>query len=175
MEKKYDVIVRYDIVANLTAEQKQGFVDLMQSGIGLVSLHHNLCVQATWPEYFDIIGTTTDKTWQHGLDMQILVVDKEHPVTRGVKDFVIHDEAYNGYRVAPNVHVLLRTDHPKNSPSEIAWTTQYGKSPVVYLMLGHDGQAYRNPSYRTLVHNAIVWTAAESKKMSKSQPSPKGP
>jgi uncharacterized protein len=173
LENKYDVLVRYDIVRNLTEQQKQAFVDLMRSGIGLVSLHHNLCVQDSWPEYFDVIGTTMDKTWQEGLDMRIFVVDKEHPVTRGVHDFVIHDEAYNGYRVASNVHVLLRTDHPKNSPAEIAWTTRYGRSPVVYLMLGHDGAAYQNPAYRTLVHNAIAWTAKEPKTESTPQPAVK--
>jgi type 1 glutamine amidotransferase len=31
-------------------------------------------------------------------------------------------------------------------------------------MLGHDGGAYANPNYRRLLHNAILWTAAESKK-----------
>jgi uncharacterized protein len=165
LEKTYDVLVRYDIVSNLTAQQKSAFVDLMQSGIGFVSLHHNLCVQKTWSEYKDIIGTTTDTTWKEGLDMRIFVVDKAHPVTRGVNNFVIRDETYNGYHISPNVHVLLRTDHPTNNPSEIAWTTRFGRSPVVYLMLGHDGQAYGNPNYRTLVCNAIHWTAKESKKL----------
>lgn len=174
LEKRFDVLVRYDIVSNLTPQQKKAFVELMQSGIGLVSLHHNLCVQGNWPEYFDIIGTTTDTAWQEGLDMRILVVDKEHPITRGMKEFMIRDEAYNGYRIAPNVHVLLQTDHPKNRPSEIAWTTQYGRSPVVYLMLGHDGHAYNNPNYRTLVHNAIVWTSSENKRRNSSQSSHKG-
>jgi uncharacterized protein len=173
LEKKYDVLVRYDMVGNLSTEHKKAFVDLMQSGIGLVSLHHNLCVQGGWPEYFNIIGTTTNKTYKEGLDMRVLVVDKEHPITRGVKDFVIHDEAYNGYRIAPEAHVLLRTNHPKNSPAEIAWTTKYGRSHVVYLMLGHDGKAYGNPAYRTLVQNAILWTATMNRQQNAAKPLPK--
>lgn len=167
LEKKYDVLVRYDIV-NMTAQQRKAFLDLMRSGIGFVSLHHNLCVQANWPEYYDVIGTTMDKTWQEGLDMRIFVVDKEHPITRGLSDFVIHDEAYNGYRVKPDVHVLMRTDHPKNSPPEVAWTTSYGKSPIAYIMLGHDSKAYGNPQYRKLVNNAIRWTSDEVRKQNPS-------
>ena len=45
--------------------------------------------------------------------------------------------------------VLLKTDHPKNNP-KIAWVTQYGKSRVFYLMLGHDVEAYACPQYPKL-------------------------
>ena len=71
---------------------------------------------------------------------------------------VIHDETYNNYYTAPDVKVLLTTDHPKNDP-ELAWGKTYGKSRVFYLMLGHDGQAYGNPSYAKLVQVGIRWAA----------------
>jgi type 1 glutamine amidotransferase len=134
-----------------------------------------LCIERDWPEYADIIGLTANKTWQEGLDMHIFVVDAKHPITQGVSDFVIHDEAYNDYRITPGSHILLRTDHPKNNPAEIAWTRQYANSPAVYLMLGHDGEAYRNPNYRTLMHNAICWAAAENKKTKDAKPSQSKP
>lgn len=171
LEKQYDVVVRYDMVGKVPAEQQQAFAELLKTGIGLVSLHHNVGAHRDWPEYTQIIGGQYvfkeaefdgkkygKSTYAHDQQMKITVVDKEHPITKGVGDFAIEDETYGGLYVSPRVHLLLKTDHPKNSP-EIAWVTRYGKSPVAYLMLGHDGKAYVNPNYARLVNDAIRWAA----------------
>jgi type 1 glutamine amidotransferase len=96
--------------------------------------------------------------WSHGEDLKVTVVNKEHPITRGLKDFQIHDETYNNYYTAPDVKVLLKTDHPKNDP-ELAWVKPYGKSRVFYFMLGHDSKAWANPSFVRILHRGIRWTA----------------
>jgi type 1 glutamine amidotransferase len=171
LEKQYDVVVMYDMNPKITPEQEKNFQALLQKGIGLVALHHNLAAHRTWPEYRKIIGGLfvlapmeidgrkwAKSTWSHGETIPVTIVDREHPITRGLSDFTIHDETYGGYYVAPGVHVLLKTNHPKNTP-ELAWTTRYAASPVVYLMLGHDGQAYANPSYRELVARSIRFVA----------------
>lgn len=163
LEKQFDVLVRYDMVDGFSPEQEKAFVKLLQTGIGLVSLHHNEAAHQKWPEYAKIIGRTPNKTWSEGEKMQVFVVDREHPVTRGVRDFQIEDETYGGYEVASNVHVLLKTNHPKNDPPELAWVTKYGNSRVVYLMLGHGKEAYSNPSYRTLLSNSIHWASSAAK------------
>ncbi|MFH1266843.1 MAG: ThuA domain-containing protein, partial [Planctomycetota bacterium] len=146
-------------------------VKLLETGIGVVSLHHNLGAHRDWDEFRKIIGgkfiladgevdgKPFKKTpWSHDEDLKITVVDKEHPITKGVADFEIHDETYGVYYTAPGIHVLLKTDHPKNNP-ELAWTTSYGKSRVLYLMLGHDGKAYANPNFGKLVNQGICWAA----------------
>lgn len=171
LEKTYDVIVMYDMVGGFTPEQQKAFVDLLQKGIGVVSLHHNMGAHRNWDEFRNIIGgkfileeCTIDgkafkkSTWDHDQEMKITVADANHPITRGIQDFQIHDETYGGYYTSPSVHVLLKTDHPKNSP-DLAWVTHYGNSKVFYLMLGHDGKAYANPSYVKLVHQGIRWAA----------------
>ncbi len=163
LEEQFDVLVRYDMIDGFSPKQEKALAQLLKNGIGLVSLHHNEASHQSWPEYAKIIGRTPNKTWSEGEWMRIFVVDKEHPITQGVGDFQIRDEAYAGYEVSPDVHVLLKTDHPKNN-SEIAWVTQYGKSPVVYLQIGHGPEAYENPQYRTIVGNAIRWAAAQRPK-----------
>jgi type 1 glutamine amidotransferase len=174
LEKDFDVIVMYDMCKpGITPQQQQAFVKLLNKGIGLVSLHHNMGAHQTWDEFPKIIGgkfctaaCTIDgkecekSGWSHGETLDVKVADKEHPVTRGIDDFQIHDETYNNYYTAPDVKVLLTTDNPKNDP-ELAWVKTYGKSPVLFLMLGHDGQAYGNPSYSKLVHQGIRWAAGK--------------
>lgn len=171
LEKDFDVIVMYDMVAGITPEQQKAFVELLRRGIGLVSLHHNLGAHGAWPEFARIIGGKfflketefqgkkfKPLQWQHDQDLTIQVADPDHPITRGLKDFQIHDETYRGYWTDPKARVLLKTNHPKNNP-EIAWVKQYGNSRVFYLMLGHDSKAYANPSFREVIHRAIHWTA----------------
>jgi type 1 glutamine amidotransferase len=171
LEKQFDVLVMYDMVHAITPEQQQAFVALLRQGIGLVALHHNLGAHRDWPEYTKIIGGKFcfgdcqfdgrkyhQSTYKHGQEIHVTLSDPDHPVTRGLKDFTIHDEIYGGCYVAPDVKVLLTTDHPGNNP-QIAWTKTYGRSKVLYLQLGHDSQAYRNPHYGELIGRAIQFVA----------------
>ncbi len=173
LQKQFDVIVSYDMCKGMSREHQEAFAELLKQGIGLVALHHNLGAHRGWDEYRKIIGgqfvfekceidgKTYERTpWSHGEDLKVTVADKEHPITKGVEDFAIHDETYGPFYTAEGIHVLLRTDHPENNPV-VAWTTSYGKSPVFYLMLGHDAHAYRNPSFQKLVAQGIRWAAAE--------------
>jgi hypothetical protein len=172
LEKQYDCIVMYDMCKPaINPEQQKAFLDLLARGIGLVSLHHNVGAHAGWDGYRKIIGGQfifadceiegkpyKQTPWAHGEDLKISVVDPNHPITKGVGPFEIHDETYGVFYTAGNIKPLLTTDHPKNNPV-VAWTTQCGKSPVFYLMLGHDGVAYANPSFRKVLHQGIRWAA----------------
>ena len=97
-------------------------------------------------------------TFKHDEDFSVQVATPAHPVTKGIDDFQIKDETYNGFIVEDHVTELLRTDHPTSGPV-IGWAHQYGESRVVYIQLGHGPPAYQDPNYRKLVSNAIRWTA----------------
>ena len=60
LEKQYDVVVMYDMAPPFTPEQKKGLVELLKTGIGLVSLHHNLGAHNDWEEFANIIGGAFD-------------------------------------------------------------------------------------------------------------------
>jgi len=173
LENDYDVIVRYDMVPGFKPEQEKAFVALLERGIGLVALHHNLGAHRQWPEYTKIIGgkycfdvyqeggkSFGPSAYEHDQDLSVTVPDHEHPITRGLADFAIHDEVYNHCYVAPDVRVLLTTNHPKNDP-KIAWAHEYGKSRVFYFQLGHDSQAWKNPAYPEILARGIHWAAGK--------------
>jgi hypothetical protein len=166
----YDVLVLYDMWQPITEAQKKAFVSMLEKGKGLVALHHCLASYQDWPEFCNIIGgkfylkeRTEDgvkypqSQAAHGQEMKIKV-NKDHPLTYGMDDFVILDETYNRFRVAPEANVFLTTDNPANGP-KVAWTRTYGNSRVAYIQLGHDNQAYSNPNYRRIVAWAIRWAA----------------
>ena len=167
--KAYDVLVTYDMHQEITDEAKADFLARLKEGKGLVVLHHAIASYQRWPEYSKIIGahyylekTTVGgvekarSTYQHDLNFKIHVADPSHPVTRGVKDFEIHDETYNLFDVAKDVHPLLTTDEPQSN-KVIGWAKTYGPARVVYLQSGHDHFAYENSNYQQILRQAIRW------------------
>ncbi|NLS92138.1 MAG: hypothetical protein GXX96_08165 [Planctomycetaceae bacterium] len=58
LEKECDCIVMYDMCKpGITPEQQEAFVKLVKdSGIGVVSMHHNLGAHWDWDEFRKIIG-----------------------------------------------------------------------------------------------------------------------
>lgn len=171
----YDVIVMYNMTQEISKKRRDNFKKLLDRGIGLVALHHNMGAFQTWPEFKKIAGgkyyvkpmKEGDKeirgsTYKHDLDMEIKVADKSHPITRGLKDFTIHDEGYKYCGFEEDNHVLLTTDHA-DSDKTVAWVSKYHKSKVCGIMLGHDGKAYANPNFRKLLSQAINWTAGKLK------------
>jgi type 1 glutamine amidotransferase len=176
LEKEYDVVVTYDMSPDISADQRKAFVELLNTGIGYMPMHHALGGHKGWEDYRTIIGgkyvfkpfevdgkKIPVSGYHHDQDMKVTVADKDHPITKGVADFQIHDETYSQCYVDPSVKVLLTTDHPKCTP-QVGWTTKSGKSPVFYYMLGHDSKAWVCPEYRKILVNGIQWLAAERPK-----------
>jgi len=167
--KKYDLLVFYEMYQEIKDDQKAAFIKLLEEGKGVVFLHHSLASYQTWDEYEKILGgryllkeglkpgeSVPLSTYQHDVEMNVKITDPGHPVTKGVPDFIIHDEVYNHFRVLPTVQPLLTTDHPQSGKT-IGWTNQYAQSRIVFIQLGHDHSAYQNPYFRQLVFQAMQW------------------
>jgi uncharacterized protein len=167
----YDVIVLYDMWQPITEQAKADFVARLGEGKGLVALHHSLASYQAWDEYREIIGgryhlkprrvndvEMPGSTYRHDVRFRVKILDRDHPITKGLEDFDIHDETYGGFEVMPDARPLLGTDEPTSGPV-IGWWRRHGRARVVYIQLGHDRQAYENPNYERLVARAIRWVA----------------
>ena len=84
-----------------------------------------------------------------------------HPVLDGIAPFHITDEAYKNLYMSPKVRPLLTTDNP-TSDVNLAWIGPCETSRVVAIQLGHGHSAFGHPSYRALVHNAVLWAARKT-------------
>lgn len=171
-EWKYDVIVLYNMTQKISEKRRKHFMALLDKGVGVVVLHHALAAWQDWPDYANKIaggkfytkptvenGVKREKSgWKEGLDYTVHIEDPNHPITRGMKDFKIHDETYCRYSVSPKAHLITTTDEP-TSEKAIGWTLGCGKARTCFIINGHDGKAYANPGYRKLVTNAIRWAA----------------
>jgi len=162
----YDVVVLYDMSVRISDGQKAAFLALFDRGMGLVVLHHALGDFQNWPQYAGIIGMAApepgapppDFGFEHDVDIPIVIVAADHPITAGLRDFTLHDEIYWGFHAGPDVTPLVTTTHPKSS-KPLMWCRTEGRSRVVFLQPGHDHSAFENPNYRKLVAQSIRWTA----------------
>jgi type 1 glutamine amidotransferase len=165
----FDVLVFYDMYQEISEEHKTAFLEEFDKGTGMVFLHHSLGSYQEWPEYAKLVGgkfymknytadTSLVLRYYHDLNLDVIVLDKTHPVTRDVEDFKVIDEGYTRTELIPGLNYLLETDHP-GCDRYIGWEHSVRNSRVVYLMGGHDRKAYQNESFSRIVENAILWTS----------------
>jgi len=156
---RYQAIVLYNFEKNPSQKRRENFLKLLDKGVGLVILHHAIYGYRPWGEFQKMVGVTS---WLAGakddVDFTVRVADPKHRITRGLADFAINDETYQGHGLDPKVHVILTTDAPTNS-KHVAWVHTYRKSPVCYFQLGHAEKAYANPGFTAVLGQAIRWTA----------------
>jgi type 1 glutamine amidotransferase len=162
-----DVVVLYDMPAEMTPKQREGLRAFVEAGGGVVALHHAIAGRTGWRWWWEEVlggryltepeGGHPASTYQHDVELDVKVAAK-HPVTAGVTDFRILDETYKGMWISPDVEVLLTTDRP-TSDGPVAWVGPYEKARIVFIQLGHGREAHLHPAYRRLVRNAVMWAA----------------
>lgn len=156
-----DVLVLYDMVKTGLPENKRKHIrEYLESGKGLVILHHAICSNTDWKWWTEEVAGGVypeSATFKHDETIPVRV-KKQHPVTAGVPDFTIFDETYKGLWISPKVDVLLETSNI-TSDGPVAWIGPWAKSRVVFIQLGHGPEAHHNPHYIRLVRNAIQWVS----------------
>jgi len=171
IRRRADVLVLYDMLRETPPEKQKSLRDFVESGKGVVALHHAICGRVDWHWWYEeVVGGRwlfepangmPVSSYKHDEEISVKPVG-EHPITKGVGAFRIFDETYKGLWISPKIKVLLETDHPL-SDKPVAWIGPYEKARVVYIQLGHDRNANLNPNYQRLVRNAILWAAGKQK------------
>ncbi len=129
-----------------------------------------------------------DSGYRHDVTHTVTVLDPQHPVCAGLgESFTLTDELYLFPVLEDRVVPLLRTDHPMTDdgfysarlaisgtrssregwhhpPGSqlVGWLRARGRSPIVYLQFGDGPVTYADPSFRTVLANAIDWSATEA-------------
>jgi type 1 glutamine amidotransferase len=171
LRAKYDVLIMYDFTRGLDETGKKNLRDFVESGKGIVVLHHALLNYQDWPWWSEEVvggryrlkreGDHPSSTVKNNQKIAV-TPEGEHPITAGIGPFEIVDETYKGMYFSERDRPLLSTTNP-NSDRLLAWIGPCSTSRVVAIQLGHGNTAHRNPSYRALVHNAILWAAGRTK------------
>ena len=160
---------------------KANFTASVYGGAGLVILHAADNAFTGWVEYEKMVGLLWRTGTAHGAfhEFGVTIVDRQHPVTRGVADFSIWDELYHKLVPMHGVpyHVLATgfssTESGGTGGHEpVMVTTQYGAGRVFHMVLGHvwpgdpNGEykgasmiAFENPGFKQTLVRGCEWAA----------------
>ena len=135
--KGFDALVLYDMpgvdfrVADPPSyvepgeDFKQGFRALLESGFGVVALHHAIAGWPAWEEYAELLGgrflykpgklrgiQRPDSGYRHDVVHEVHAVDRTHPVLAGIPErFTLTDELYLSEVLEDSVTPVLRSNH----------------------------------------------------------------
>lgn len=162
----YDAIVlNYGFweAPELSAKGRDGLLEYVKSGKGLLSLHFSCSSFQQWDEYKNLLG----RVWTKGVGghgprgkFTVKIKNAEHPVTRGLKDFEADDELYAKLTGDAAIEVLASAYSDWSKQEEpIVFVKSYGKGRVVHNLLGHDSKARENPAFQELVRRGVEWAA----------------
>jgi hypothetical protein len=137
--------------------------DFIDNGGAALFLHNTTHVGLTDPDFRHALGAAY--TGHPPIrTFKVKVTNPDHPIAKGVKDFVITDEQhYMTYDKDPkflfletvNDEGLTYQRYGATAPG--GWSYDYGKGRVCYMSPGHMLSDLWHPEYVKLQHNAIRW------------------
>ncbi|MEZ4725639.1 MAG: ThuA domain-containing protein [Caldilineaceae bacterium] len=151
------------VVEWMTPAQGQAVKEFVLQG-GSALLYHNVTyIAAANPVFREVLGAATEGH-PPVRPFKVQITNPDHPITRGVSDFVVTDEQhYLVYDQEP-AHVLMRSVNEEGltykelgATCEAGWAYEYGQGRVCYLSPGHTIPALWNPAYVQIQQNAVRW------------------
>jgi hypothetical protein len=144
-------------------EQGKAVRQFVDAGGVALFLHNSTHVGMTDPDFRHVLGAAY--TGHPPIrTFKVKVSNRDHPITRGVSDFVITDEQhYMTYDKDPkflfletvNEEGLTYQNYGATAPG--GWSYDYGKGRVCYMSPGHMLSDLWHPEYIKLQQNAVRW------------------
>jgi hypothetical protein len=144
----------------------------VSEGGSLWAFHNNSQLSLMNRDYRDVEGAIY--TGHPAIrPFKVKIVNRDHPITQGVNDFIVTDEQhYVTYEKDPK-YVLARsvnengldfTDQAgrKSNTCESVWAYDYGKGRVCFMAPGHAITVMWNPEYEKMQKNAVKWLLRQS-------------
>ena len=150
----------YDPVKN-EQQAQANLAKFVKQGGGLVYFHFACGAFEKWPEFLQLAGRVYDPKKRghdpHG-EFAVKIVDPEHPITRGMKDFTTVDELYTCLGGEHPIHVLATSKSKVDGQDyPMAFVFDCGKGRVFHSPLGHDVRAIQQPGVIELLQRACLW------------------
>jgi type 1 glutamine amidotransferase len=154
---------------------RKSFLDFLENGGGVVSIHFAIAANRQWPEFKQLFGATfTGHPWNE--EIGVTVEEPQHPLLAafGGKDFRLADEIYEygpPYDRA-KLRVLLSIDpartnmgvrwiNRKDHDFALAWVKSYGQGRVFNTSFGHRTELYWNPQLLQFYLDAIQFATGD--------------
>jgi type 1 glutamine amidotransferase len=140
----------------MTDDQQRAVVEFVERGGGFLNLHNSMGLYPKDGPYLRLVGGAY--TGHGPLErFRVEVLDREHPITRGVSAFTVADEQHTPIYDEAKVHLLLQSRSDEGKTAAAGWVREVGRGRVCHLAPGHTREALLHPMYQRLLRNAIGW------------------
>ena len=144
-------------------EQGLAVKNFVEAGGGFYPLHNSSHISLSSKNYRDVMGGAY---FGHPplRPFQVHATGNAHPITAGMKPFIVNDEQhYVDYDKDPR-YVILESENldgltyeGRGTKSPAGWAYDFGKGRVVFTAVGHTIHAMWNPQYVELQKRSIRW------------------
>jgi len=147
----------------ISEEQGSAIRDFVLNGNGFYAYHNSSHISLYSKAYRDVMGGAY--IGHPPLrPFKVRVTNADHPVTRGVRDFMVTDEQHYVTCDKDPRHIILRSENVDGLRYEnygtqaiAGWAYDYGKGRVVFTAPGHTLHALWQPEYLKIQQNAVRW------------------
>jgi len=166
-----DVIVPCWTMGKIEQPQSDGLLAAVRAGTGLAGWHGGI---------IDSFRENTEYQWMTGgqwvahpgnciPSYKVEIMDPQHPIVKGLKDFDMPDTEQYFIHVDPSVHVLCRTvfsgefgerdRYQAGTVMPYAYTKSYGKGKIFVACWGHTDKDFAVSEAREIVLRGMIWAA----------------
>ena len=153
----------------LDSPYRSDFEQLMESGVGLVTIHwataiHQKNLERLGKDWMAYLGGFWVSNVGLSKGKSVLTqLMPDHPVCRGWEEYVIDDEYYLNATIG-SAKPFLRITDPRNDGKEelVGWLYERpGGGRTFSTTLGHPYRNFQREPFRRMIVNAILWSAGE--------------
>lgn len=161
MMMSLSLVVPIWTMGQIANEQEKGLLEAVASGVGIAGWHGGMC---------DSFRNNTEYQWMTGgqwvahpggciPSYRVRIVQPNHPITRGLKDFTMLNTEQYYMHVDPSNDVLATTTFESGCVMPQAWTRTWGKGRVFYTALGHTHKDFGIPEALEIVRRGMLWAS----------------
>ncbi len=159
--KSLSLVVPMWTMGEISGEQAQGLLNAVESGVGIAGFHGGMC---------DSFRQNTNYQWMTGgqwvahpggciPQYDVNIVDHDHPITKGIKDFTMRDTEQYYLHVDPSNNVLATTTFESGCVMPAVWTRMWGEGRVFYASIGHTDKDFEIPEALDIVQRGMLWAS----------------
>jgi hypothetical protein len=163
-----DLIVPIWTQGEISNEQLEGLQTAIHSGVGMAGWHGCMADSFRFsPPYQFMVGGQWVSHPGGVIDYEVIITQKDDPITAGLSDFRMHSEQYYMH-VDPSNEILATTTFAGDQAGQywiegvempVYWKRKWGEGRIFYGSVGHVFDDFDVPEAREIMRRGMLWAA----------------
>ncbi|MEA3337381.1 MAG: ThuA domain-containing protein [Chloroflexota bacterium] len=164
--QEVDLIVQVWTMAEISPEQLQGLLAVVESGVGFAGWHGGIGDSfRNSPDYQFMVGGQWVAHPGNIIDYTVDIVKPEDPIVAGIDGFQMHSEQYYMH-VDPSNEVVATTTFGggflpwiEGTVMPVVWKRRWGEGRVFFSSLGHVAADFEVPEALEITLRGMLWAS----------------